>query len=388
MPLTPARWLRRLIPDRSNRALLGLTAGVGYSLILIGPVAAAVIYRSLFGIPVAKSLTWLLAMNVVTMTVALAGGALALSRMHRTLDGIRALAFATGIGLGGAAFRLLLVRGSMELGFSPLPEVGTAFLVIQLSLGLLFVAALGSAIVYASGRERALDTMFADLSRAQLSLAQEEEQVRGEVFDHLHGTLQAEFVAMRQTLQDLADSTSDPAAAQAASRVETQLDRTYRDGVQELTRALYPPGLEAGLAIALVELQGRLAGALDLQMEMDPIVATMDDPISGGIHRDARMAAYRIVEEAAANAMEHSNARSVGVQLSSHLEDGSVRLDIRVSHEVDAPVTVTEGSGLARMRARARALGGSVEYGTVDHRFTVRAVLPLVRPDSGRWSQR
>lgn len=388
MPVSPAGWLRRLIPDRSNRALLGLTAGVGYPLVWVGPFASAGIYRTLYDIPVVRTLGWLMAMNTIAMTVALAGGAFALSRMRRTLTGWRALAFAIGVGLGGAVFRLLLVRGSISLNASPLPEVSTAFFLVQLSLGLIFIAALSSAILYASGRESTLDTAFAELNRAQLSLAQEEEQVRGEVFDHLHGTLQAEFVAMRQELTDLAATTSDPQAAQVASDVEQKLARAYREGVQELTRALFPPGLEAGLQIALIELQERLTGAMTLTVAVHPIVAAMDDPISGGIHRDARMAAYRIVEEAAANAMEHSNARQVDVDVSSLLDDSSVCLDLRIAHRVDTPVVVTEGSGLARMRTRARALGGSVDYGTVDHRFTVRAVLPLLRPDGGRWSQR
>jgi signal transduction histidine kinase len=98
------------------------------------------------------------------------------------------------------------------------------------------------------------------------------------------------------------------------------------------------------------------------------------------------MAAYRIIEEAASNAMEHSHARLVVVMLSSHLADGSARLDLEVSHEIPAPVTVMEGSGLARMRARARALGGQVAYTSEPGRFVVRASLPLALPDGGRWA--
>jgi signal transduction histidine kinase len=46
-----------------------------------------------------------------------------------------------------------------------------------------------------------------------------------------------------------------------------------------------------------------------------------------------------------------------------------------------------EGSGMARTRSRARALGGQVAYGSVESTSSVRAQLPRARPDEGRWTQ-
>ena len=43
---------------------------------------------------------------------------------------------------------------------------------------------------------------------------------------------EARFVALRQELSHLAESTSDPEAARIASRVERSLESTYRDDVQ------------------------------------------------------------------------------------------------------------------------------------------------------------
>lgn len=381
-----SRLLERAVPDRANRALILLTAGIGYPLVWIGPMASSFIYNILYKAPFLPVLLWILAVNTVLLTLALAVGILVLSRARRSLTGRGAIIFALAVTGSGAVARTVVIRLLYDMGLTPLPAFNNTFFLVQLVLGVILVASVTAAIIYASSRERALDETFAQLARTQASLAAEEEAVRGQVFDQLHGSLQAEFVAMRQSLLDLANQTSDPDAASEARRLEGQLDRVYQDGVQTVTRALYPAGLEVGLRTAMTELQDRLAGAIELEVNVDPIVTAMDNPTTGGIHRDARMAAFRIVEEAVSNAMEHSQAREAVIDITSRLSDGAVMLNLRIAHLVEAPVTVTEGSGLARMRARARALGGTVDYGTRGNQFTVIAELPLVRVDEGRWN--
>lgn len=375
----------RVIPDRANRALWWLTASLGYPFVMVGPIVASFVYAEIYAIPIAMTFGYLIVLNVASLTIALAAGAAFLHRAPLALTSRKAIAFAVSVGVGGSLLRFIVIRIAYPLGLTPFPEVGNTFFVVQLGLGLIFIAALTAAIVYASSREHDLDTAFLELSRAQVSLAQEEEQVRAEVFDQLHGSLQAQFVAMRQRLNDLAAATDDEKAAHEALAVEQALERAYRDGVQPMTRTLIPAGLEAGLEIALAELDSRLGGALQLDVRMDPIIATMDNPMMGGIHRDARIAAYRIIEEAASNAMEHSHARAVEVVLGSHLTEGAAQLDLRIAHSTHQPVVVSEGSGLARMRARARALGGQISYTNESGEFVVAATLPLARPDGGRW---
>lgn len=374
---SPSAVMARIVPDRSNRSLLLLTAGIGYPLVIVGPIAGARVYEVISGIPFWAAFTHLTLVNLASLTLALTIGALYLRRVAIPLDGRQALTFAIALTVGGALLRVAGIGITYAVGLTPFPEVGTPFFVVQLALGLIFVVAITGAIVYAVSRERSLDAAFTELSRAQVSLAQEEELVRAEVFDQLHGSLQAQFVAMRQKLVDLASESTDQDVVREVLQIEQDLDSAYRDVVQPLTRTLVPSGLEAGLGIALAELDARLAGAMDLEVCIDPVIEAMDNPMTGGIHRDARLAAYRIIEEACSNAMEHSHARLVLVLLSSHLAHGSAWLDLEVSHEVPAPVSVIEGSGLTRMRARARALGGKVVYINKPGRFAVRASLPF-----------
>ncbi|MFB7513611.1 sensor histidine kinase [Streptomyces sp. NPDC056144] len=90
----------------------------------------------------------------------------------------------------------------------------------------------------------------------------------------------------------------------------------------------------------------------------------------------ADLAAFRIVQEALTNVVRHSGSRTARVEIAR----GPDRLDLRVDD--DGPATGTEaggsGNGLAGMRERAAALGGTIDAGTrPDGGFRVHAVLPL-----------
>ncbi|MFI9645673.1 sensor histidine kinase [Streptomyces sp. NPDC052040] len=111
----------------------------------------------------------------------------------------------------------------------------------------------------------------------------------------------------------------------------------------------------------------------------------------------ADLAAFRIVQEALTNVVRHSGSRRARV----HLDTRADALRLRVDD--DGPATAADGTatgagagsggnGLAGMRERAAALGGTVEAGVrPDGGFRVVAVVPLttsaedsVAPREGR----
>ncbi|WP_234539127.1 sensor histidine kinase [Streptomyces shenzhenensis] len=89
----------------------------------------------------------------------------------------------------------------------------------------------------------------------------------------------------------------------------------------------------------------------------------------------ADLAAFRIVQEALTNVVRHSGSRHARVRL----EHGAGKLRLRIDD--DGPATGADaggsGNGLAGMRERAAALGGTIEAGPrADGGFRVLAVLP------------
>ncbi|MGW0760127.1 sensor histidine kinase [Streptomyces sp. NPDC002814] len=97
----------------------------------------------------------------------------------------------------------------------------------------------------------------------------------------------------------------------------------------------------------------------------------------------ADLAAFRIVQEALTNVVRHSGSRHARVHLDH--EAGALRLRI----DDDGPATGADaggsGNGLAGMRERAAALGGTIEAGPRDDGgFRVLAVLPLNAKEDDR----
>ncbi|MGP4046927.1 sensor histidine kinase [Streptomyces sp. 2A115] len=90
----------------------------------------------------------------------------------------------------------------------------------------------------------------------------------------------------------------------------------------------------------------------------------------------ADLAAFRIVQEALTNVVRHSGSRHARVLVDYAGDALKLRIDD------DGPATGADaggsGNGLAGMRERAAALGGTIEAGPrEDGGFRVRAVLPL-----------
>ncbi|MFE2264434.1 sensor histidine kinase [Streptomyces griseosporeus] len=97
----------------------------------------------------------------------------------------------------------------------------------------------------------------------------------------------------------------------------------------------------------------------------------------------ADLAAFRIVQEALTNVVRHSGSRHARVRLER------ARGALRLSVDDDGPATGADaggsGNGLAGMRERAAALGGTIEAGPrPDGGFRVLAVLPLDAEEDSR----
>lgn len=383
MAFAPLHLMSRVIPNRNNRSLWWLLLGVGIPLSFAGPVVSLSVANALNKDPSTSEYFGIVLMNLGSLLCVLVVIAVVLSRVKHSLSSARQIFIGASAVLG-----VMVIRFGVTYltGQFPFVESGFPALYVQFSLWVFGFATVIFAVLYSSYREKILDQALRKLNAAQASLIHEEETVRGKVFDHLHGALQAEFITVRRTLSDLEKSTSDPIAALTASKLNESLDRIYREEIVTITETLIPSGLQAGLLTAVVELQTRLQPATTVAIEFDPVVTALDDPMVGGLHQDIRLAAYRIIEESVTNAIRHSKARMIKVEIASSLVNAKAHLTTNVSHASDKDIKIIEGSGFSRMRARSEALGGTLRYGTSESGFTVSAELPLVRADGGRWS--
>ncbi|WOX25931.1 sensor histidine kinase [Streptomyces solicathayae] len=156
-------------------------------------------------------------------------------------------------------------------------------------------------------------------------------------------------------------TTIKAASKEALGEVRQVLDSLRTPGDAPRTPA---PGLDR-----LPELVEQAAAA-GLTVEVDRHGAAAPVP------PNTDLAAFRIVQEALTNVVRHSGSRTARVRI----DQAPDALELRIDD--DGPATGGDaggsGNGLAGMRERATALGGTIDAGTrPDGGFRVRARLPL-----------
>ena len=212
----------------------------------------------------------------------------------------------------------------------------------------------------AENREKAL--------AAERLLLQERGRLARELHDSLGHTVNVMVLQAGVGRRVFADN---PGYAQEAL---TSIETTGRRALEELDRllrVLQPDGRKPRAApfeptaSDLRELAERIrATGRQVEMRVDGISLT-----PGGAR-----ALYRIVQEALTNAVRHTSAGRIQVEL-SQIGD---QVHLEVTNEGHGFRDPIPGRGLVNMRERARLEGGELEAGPVDGGFRVRAVLPAV----------
>ncbi len=216
------------------------------------------------------------------------------------------------------------------------------------------------------------------LRRFGVDALQAAEEERRRIARELHDDTAQRLAGLLIRLR-LARRTEDP------ERRERLLDEAREEvlasaeAVRRIARGLRPPALEdAGLAAAL-------RGHVRQQVEPTDLAAEVDaSPVEELLDEDAKLAVYRIVQEALSNVIRHASARTVRVRLAREGDAVAAEVvDDGEGFEMEGPVERFEGGlGLLGMKERAAAVDGEL---TIESRpgegTRVRARIPV---DGGR----
>jgi signal transduction histidine kinase len=244
----------------------------------------------------------------------------------------------------------------------------------QAALALLAGTALPATVGFAVLRHRLLDQHLAvvglhrqvdELTRARREIVSEREEERDRLRRELHDGLGPSLAAIGLGLRTLEH---DPGRVDSIHALADEVQRAVAE-VRRLCEGLRPPALdELGLSRALGESLSRLD-------RFGPQVTVRIGSLRP-LPPAVEVAAYRITMEAATNAVRHSGARRVSVQLDQEGDD----LRLVVADDGSGLRTpVTQGMGLSTMRTRAEELNGSLEVHSNEKGTTVSALLPAGR---------
>jgi signal transduction histidine kinase len=226
-------------------------------------------------------------------------------------------------------------------------------------------AALENALLFAR-----LEDNVQELRSAYRRIAGEQETERARLAAELHDGI-AQELANLITLATVAERqmNGDNAAAGATlDRLRGQAEAAYGE-VRRVSHGLRPVLLDDyGLAPALRRFAETFAAASGIELDVDL-------PDVEGLTPEAELALFRVAQECLENTRKHSQARRAGISLSS--KNGSVLL--HVSDEGRGLAAGSgQGLGLAGMRERMRAVGGSVRMeSSKGCGAVVEAVVPL-----------
>ena len=217
-----------------------------------------------------------------------------------------------------------------------------------------------------TGLRADVEEQLADLEDARRRLVAAADAERGRLAQRLAD-------GAGQRLSELADAlTAAGAVANGPSavgdserqieRVQLDLDRTRRD-LEVLASGLHPAGLDTG----------DLGAALRVLAAGCPIPVHVVAAPGPHLNAEVAAAAWFVSAEAVANAVKHSGAGSIGVEVTA--SDGLLRLTI--ADDGSGGADQRRGSGLRGLADRVDTLGGSLQVTSPPGQGTVvLALLP------------
>lgn len=203
---------------------------------------------------------------------------------------------------------------------------------------------------------------------AQRNLADERRRLAGDVHDVVGHTLSA---SMLHTTAARLSVRSDPDAAIASLERAERHGRRSMDDIRSVVRLLRDddgdgrmPAPLSGDIPEMVE-EFRAAGA-EITYSMSSELDALPAPTA--------LTAYRVVQEGLTNAVRHGTGT---IDLAVDAPGAGDHVEIRIGNDVGRAAASTGGSGLAGMRERVTAVGGTLEVGAdASHRWLLCARIP------------
>jgi signal transduction histidine kinase len=229
-----------------------------------------------------------------------------------------------------------------------------------------------------------------ELAASRRAVVQAQETVRRDVAERLHGEVQGKLLALELQLRQAADEIArDPGTAETSVRGVIERLEVVRNTTRAVSHQLHPAILRMGLPAALRSLRDALEPAVTVRLDIAPEVEARELRRSFGVAEgsvpvpeEARLALYRLVQEAVNNAVRHGGVTEVAVRVWSPRAD---QLAVTVADRGRGFARSERGGlGLASLRGAMEAVGGRLEVASAAGTGTrVLGMVPLPAPAPG-----
>jgi signal transduction histidine kinase len=205
---------------------------------------------------------------------------------------------------------------------------------------------------------------------SRLAVAQEEERIR--IARELHDDLGQQAAVLASQISAL--TRSRQLRTPRLRCVLADANRNVQElaaSIHDLSHQLHPPKLKL---LGLVRTLGALCRDVSKQTRIR--VRFRASEVPADVPERIALCIYRVTQEAVQNAVKHSGAREIGVELTG--EAGALTLDIVDRGRGFDPSALGTGLGLLSMRERVELNGGRFEIASTPGDGTrIEAMLPL-----------
>ena len=233
-------------------------------------------------------------------------------------------------------------------------------------------------------RERRLaDSKLRTLTKRIIHTQEEE---RGRVARELHDSISQILVGIRYTFE---------LAKRQISADDVRADDNISKGIGGLTEAIHEvrrisadlrPGVldDLGLGPALKSLVDEFSNRTGMTVDFKTVV------FRNRLDKDAKIALYRVAQEALTNVERHAKATHVSVELSGHRKGGTLRIGDNgagLPRQQRRSDNIIGGLGLRNMQERMDQVQGSLRVLSSEEGTVIEASVPLshmLSPEAGQ----
>ncbi|MCM3658541.1 histidine kinase [Agromyces mediolanus] len=285
----------------------------------------------------------------------------------------------TLIATPAARRRILIGCGAVTAAFTGLTLAATGDVRIAVLVGLQLGALLGTDYWWATAVAQANE--LAELHRREAAeLVRHAEHDRDAALQHerdamareLHDLVAGHVSAMAIRAEAALSGPSDPGGDRAALRAVRDSSLEAHEALRSMITVLRAGGGELVVPPRLDRVADYIAEARRAGLEV-----SFDGAAAKELPAPVEQVAARVVQEGLANCVRHAAGGRVAVSIEADEGGLLVRVDSRDGRPLERPSLPGNGSGLAMLAERVRALGGRFDAGPVGAGWSVRAALPL-----------
>ena len=217
-----------------------------------------------------------------------------------------------------------------------------------------------------------------EMQRSRQRIVSAQESLRKEIAQLLHGSVQNRLIFLVLRLKQLEATAEPKGVALELTDLREKFEELLEQEIRSIVHQLYPYILRRGFVPALQSMGDQIESVISIEMDLDQELVRKERADRSLIPEQAKLAAYRIAEEALTNVVKHANASKVSVRLETPF-GGWFRLTVQDDGQAFAVEESLEGMGIVGMRDYAEAIGGEcVILGAPGKGTQVTATLPLV----------